>query len=62
LKGRVKSVEILRGSAFVEVAVDLGSAVLPVRVTRAAVEALAIGPGQEIWALIKTVSLADWSD
>ena len=62
LKGRVKSVEILRGSAFVEVAVDLGSAVLPVRVTRAAVEALAIGPDLEIWALIKTVSLADWSD
>lgn len=58
LRGRVASIRRLPNSAFAEVGVDLGVLVLPVRITRAAVEALSLRAGQNIWALVKTTTLA----
>jgi molybdate transport system ATP-binding protein len=56
LPGRVTELSREQGP-FVEVNVDVGAAVLTARLTRRAAEAMALAPGQSIFALIKAIAL-----
>ncbi|MBV6417847.1 MAG: Vitamin B12 import ATP-binding protein BtuD [Steroidobacteraceae bacterium] len=56
LRGRVVSIDP-QGDEACRTLVDLGGARIVAHVTRDAVAALALRPGGEVWALVKTVSL-----
>ena len=56
LRGKVLQVDTLPGSS-VMVTVTVGAAILRARVTRRAARQLALAPGLEVYALIKSVSL-----
>lgn len=46
-----------RGGPYVEASVDLGGATLRALITRESATRLKLTPGQELWALVKTVAL-----
>ena len=52
----IRRIEPGDGSAFAEIVLDLGGQKLRARLTRAAVEDLALAPGQQVVALVKAVS------
>ena len=56
LHGTVSSIGPAPG-AIAEVVVKCGGELLIARVTRRSVDQLALAPGREVWALIKTVAL-----
>lgn len=58
LAGRVRAIRINEGEAMADVVVSIGEALVPVRVTRAALEALMLVEGMLVYALIKTAVLA----
>ena len=56
MAGRIAAVEAEPG-AFAEVAIDLGGPWLRARITREAVDDLALAPGRPVFALVKSVAL-----
>jgi molybdate transport system ATP-binding protein len=56
LSGRVTGVELV-GEGLAEVTLDCGGVRLAARLTRKSIDALAIVPGHEVYAVIKAVSL-----
>lgn len=56
LAGRIHAIEMRRGTAFANVLIDVGSARLVARLTRHAIDEMAIGKGDAVYALIKTAS------
>ena len=57
LPGTVSAVKADASRGVVHVSIDIGQAVLPVQITRAAFEALKLQPGLSVFALIKSASL-----
>jgi molybdate transport system ATP-binding protein len=56
MAGRIAAVEVEPG-AFAEVAINLGGPLLRARITREAVDELALAPGRPVFALVKSVAL-----
>ncbi|MFV2092735.1 MAG: molybdenum ABC transporter ATP-binding protein, partial [Hyphomicrobiales bacterium] len=56
LKGQISALKLEKG-AHADVAIDVNGAVLRARITRQAVDELALGPGVEVFALIKSVAV-----
>ncbi|MGH6913618.1 MAG: TOBE domain-containing protein, partial [Geminicoccales bacterium] len=56
MAGRIAAVEAEPG-AFAEVAIDLGGPLLRARITREAVDELALAQGRPVFALVKSVAL-----
>ncbi len=56
LRGRIRDLRD-SGTGIVDVSIEVGSAVLRSRITRRAVQQLALAPGLEVYALVKAVSL-----
>ena len=56
LEGRIVEIAEEQGRAFAEVRLDIGGQVLRARLTRAAVAALGLATGMQVWALIKSVA------
>ncbi len=56
LKGPITAINLEPGTAFAEVILDLRGQPLHARLTRAAVDELELTIGQQVWALIKSVS------
>ena len=57
LRGRVERIVLEEGSAYAEITVAIGGAVIRARLTRHAVSDLKLAPGKEVVALIKSVAL-----
>jgi len=58
LPGKITAIETATNRAVVSVSVQIGDTDLPVRLTRAAIEALSLQVGMPVFALVKTASLA----
>jgi molybdate transport system ATP-binding protein len=58
LRGRLLRLDPVAGSGYVEALVDVEGQHLRARITRLAVEDLALEPGQIVYALVKSASLA----
>lgn len=56
LPGRLTKLAAAENSAYVEAFVDIGGVSIRARITRAALEELRLAEGQDVFALIKTVS------
>lgn len=57
LRGRIAALEEDPESAFAEATIELGSATLRARITRASLYDLELAEGREVFALLKTVSV-----
>jgi len=62
IRAHIAALDPKPGSAWCDVDLDIGSQHLRARITRAAVQALGLTPGQEVAALIKSASLAPRPD
>ena len=56
LRGRITTIEPETG-AHSEIALDIGAGLLRARITRHSVDHLGLKPGQEVYALVKTVAM-----
>ena len=56
IRGTVRDIRTQSASAFAMVSVDVGTTALQARLTRDAVAELALAPGREVFALIKTAA------
>ena len=59
LRGRIREITEHSGDPFAEVALDVGDQGLRARITRDAAAELGLGRGDEVFALLKTVSFDD---
>ncbi|MDJ0929007.1 MAG: molybdenum ABC transporter ATP-binding protein [Gammaproteobacteria bacterium] len=57
LRARVLEIDIDRDTAFAEVLLDLNGAHLRARITRASADELGLRPGNELFALVKSVAM-----